>query len=62
VFPGKRAQNQARLWAENGSGWERIVNADMAVGSTAAPKATSGVNAYSNENTEKKFSERLNPV
>ena len=36
VFPGKRAQNQALWWAENGSGWERIVNADLAGGSTAA--------------------------
>jgi hypothetical protein len=23
-FQGKRAQNQALWWAENGSGWERI--------------------------------------
>jgi hypothetical protein len=30
------AQNQALWSAENGSGWERIVNADLAVGSTAA--------------------------
>jgi hypothetical protein len=36
VFPGKRAQNQALWWAENGSCWERIVNADLAGGSTAA--------------------------
>jgi hypothetical protein len=38
VFPGKRAQNQALWWAENGSYWERIVNADLAGGSTAAAK------------------------
>ena len=30
VFPGKRAQNQALWWAENGSGWEGIVNAEPA--------------------------------
>ena len=39
VFPGKRAQNQALGWAESGSGWERIVNADLAVGSTAAARS-----------------------
>jgi hypothetical protein len=38
VISGKRAQNQTRWWAENGSGWERIVNADLAGGSTAAAK------------------------
>ena len=29
VFLGKRAQNHALCWAESGSGWERIMNADL---------------------------------
>ena len=29
VFPGKRAQNHALCWVENGSGWERIMNAGL---------------------------------
>ena len=40
VFPGKRAQNQPLCWAENGSGWEGIVNADLTVRSTAAAQVT----------------------
>ena len=40
VFPGKRAQNHALCWAENGSGWERIMNAGLAPRLIAFPVVT----------------------
>ena len=40
VFPGKRAQNHALCWAENGSGRERIMNADLAPRLIAFPVLT----------------------